>query len=331
LTANPGSYITKITKDIHEPSIECELATLCLQYLTFPCFETEEGEDTKEFREMMLKGHFAFQDYAVAKWFHHVNAFVNNGQRFLDEAIDSDGQLTMLSGAIDEFMSRYEEVDWDNGRVQNCTSTCKVFESHLLHENLLLLTSHIYTFQQKGFEARHKISIKSLNTALERNRKLLEETKDISKPEMAAYSRFYDEKKRFKCTKITCRYFSQGFTDAKAKKRHIGIHERPYQCEVSDCLGAEGFANEKDLKNHIRSFHPELSDLAETFNSSIAKRAKADFACIFCGQTFTRRFHCKNHEKAHRGERDHECPECGRAFTRMNDMQRHRKIHERGR
>jgi DNA-directed RNA polymerase subunit RPC12/RpoP len=324
-------YITRITKDIHEPSIECELATLCLQYLTFPCFEIEEGEDEKEFREPMLGGHFAFQDYAIAKWFHHVNAFVNNGQRFLDEAVDPDDRLHTFSGALDEFIERFEEVDWTSGLVQNCASTCSAFQGYDLYDSLLLLTSHIYTFQQKGFEARHKISIKSLGLALERNRKLLEDTKLLSKPEMTAYSKFYDDKRRFKCTKITCRYFSQGFADVKAKKRHINIHDRPFQCEVSECLGAEGFANEKDLKNHTRSFHPELSDLAETFNSSIAKRAKADYACIFCGKTFTRKFHCKNHEKAHRGEREHECPECGRAFTRMNDMKRHTKLHERGR
>jgi DNA-directed RNA polymerase subunit RPC12/RpoP len=329
--ADTSRYITRITKDIHEPSIECELATLCLQYLTFPCFEIEEGEDEKEFREPMLSGHFAFQDYAIAKWFHHVNAFVNNGQRFLDEAIDPDGRLQMLSSALSEFIERFEEVDWTSGLVQDCTRTCSAFQDHALYENLLVLTSHIYTFQQKGFEARHKISIKSLGEALERNRKLLEDTKALSKIEMNAYSKFYDDKRRFKCTKITCRYFSQGFADAKAKKRHINIHDRPFQCEVSECLGAEGFANENDLKNHTRSFHPELSDLAETFNSSIAKGAKADYACIFCGKTFTRKFHCKNHEKAHRGEREHECPECGRAFTRMNDMKRHTKLHERGR
>jgi hypothetical protein len=280
----------------------------------------------------MLRGHFAFQDYAVAKWFHHVNAFVNNGSRFLKEAVNPDEQLDALAVALDEFMDRYCEVNWGEGLVQDCRSTCSVFEKYSLFESLLLLTSHIYRFQQKGFEARHKISIASLADALDRNRKLLEELPaKPSKSETDAYCRFYDEKRRYKCTKITCRYFSQGFSDRKAKKRHINIHDRPFQCEVSDCLGAEGFANEKDLKNHTRAFHPEMSDLAETFNSSTAKRAKADHACTFCGKTFTRKFHCQNHENSHRGERPYECPECGKAFTRMNDCKRHQKLHERGR
>jgi predicted RNA-binding Zn-ribbon protein involved in translation (DUF1610 family) len=280
----------------------------------------------------MLRGHFAFQDYAVAKWFHHVNAFVNSGLKFLNEAIDSATQLDALSFALYEFMDQYGEEDWGDGIVQDCKATCSVFEEYPFFENLLLLTSHIYTFQQKGFEARHKISIASLGTALDRNRKLLEELPaKLTKLEMDAYCRFYDEKRKFKCNKITCRYFSQGFADAKAKKRHINLHDRPFQCEVTDCLGAEGFANEIDLKNHTRAFHPEMSDLAETFNSSTAKRAKADHACTFCGKTFTRKFHCKNHENSHRGERPYECPECGKAFTRMNDCKRHQKLHERGR
>jgi predicted RNA-binding Zn-ribbon protein involved in translation (DUF1610 family) len=326
------SYITKTTRDIHEPTIECELATLCLQYLTFPCFQTDESDDELELRELMLQGHFAFQDYAVAKWFHHVNAFVSHGPQFLGEAVELDNQLDAFSVAIDEFMERYAEENWDDGLVQDCRNTCSVFEEHSFFESLLLLTSHIYTFQQKGFEARHKISIVSLGTALDRNRKLLEELPmKLTNPEMVAYRRFYDDKRKFKCNKITCRYFSQGFADKKAKKRHIDLHDRPFQCEVNDCLGAEGFANEKDLKNHTRAFHPELSDLAETFNSSTAKRAKADHACTFCGKTFTRKFHCKNHENSHRGERPYECPECGKAFTRLNDCKRHQKLHERGR
>lgn len=302
-----------------------------MQYLTFPCFEAQEKEDEKELRKLMLGGHFAFQDYAVAKWFHHINAFVKSGRRFLDEANDIEKHLDSMCTALDEFTGRYDEVDWEAGRLEACVSDCSAFADYALHENLLLLTSHIYTFQKKGFEARHKISIKSLEVALERNRKLLEELPaKLDKHEMTTYCQFYDEKKKYKCTKITCRYFSQGFSDAKAKKRHINIHERPFQCEFSDCLGAEGYANEKDLRNHTRLFHPEASDLAETFHASTAKRGKSDHACSYCGKTFTRSFHLKNHERSHRGERPHECPECGKAFTRANDCKRHQKLHERG-
>jgi ribosomal protein L37AE/L43A len=280
---------------------------------------------------MALRGDFAFQDYAVAKWLYHVNTTVAHGKRFLSEVADVESQLDNLSTALDFFMAQYDDEKWEAGVVEDCRSKCSVFEDYPVFENLLLLTSHIYTFQQKGFEARHKISIKGIATALERSRKVLEELPSKLDPATrTAYERFYDIEKRYKCTKITCRYFSEGFKDAKARKKHVNIHDRPFQCEVSDCLGAEGFANPKDLEKHTRAFHPEMSDLAERFNSATIKREKSDHACTICGKTFTRNFHRRNHELSHRGERPHECPECGKAFTRMNDMKRHQKLHERG-
>jgi hypothetical protein len=330
--AHHFSYITNITKDVHEPSIECELATLCLEYLTFPCFDVEDPEDPEELRQMVLNGHFAFQDYAIAKWSYHVNAWVGSGARFLEEAIDQPTHLNGISEAMDNFMARYSEEDWSNGLVKDCKTNCDVFENHLFYDTIVQLTSHIYTFQKKGFEAVHKISIKGLAKALERNRKLLEEfpKTNPSPDEIAEYSKFYDEDRRFKCTRTTCRYFSEGFKDEKTRKRHVNIHDRPFQCEVPDCLGADiGFANTKDLQKHTRAFHPEMSDLAETFRSTTAKREKANHACTMCGKTFTRNFHRRNHELSHRGERPHECAECGKAFTRLNDLKRHQKLHDR--
>ncbi|KAF2866462.1 hypothetical protein BDV95DRAFT_583928 [Massariosphaeria phaeospora] len=124
-------------------------------------------------------------------------------------------------------------------------------------------------------------------------------------------------------------YFSEGFKDAKAKKRHINLHDRPFQCEVPDCIGAaNGFANSKDLEKHTRSFHPEMSNLAERFNSTV-QRAKSTWSCSICAKNFTRSFGLQNHLKSHRGERPHACRECGRAFTRANDRNRHEKLHER--
>ncbi|KAI4607899.1 hypothetical protein J4E83_009443 [Alternaria metachromatica] len=327
------TYITNITEDIHEPSIECELATLCLQYLTFPCFDIDGPDDQAQRRRYVLDGSIAFQDYAIAKWFHHVNAWVGQGERFLDEANDATGQLQSIFKAMDDFMTRYGDVDWSNGLVDDCKTKCRVFEHLDLHDHLVELTSHIYTFQQKGFDAQHKISIEDLSKALERNRKALE-IFPKSKPgptahEKEAYKRFYDEERRFKCTRITCRYFSEGFKDEKARNRHVNIHERPFQCEVPDCLGAEGFANAKDLERHTRAFHPEMSDLAEKFITATTKREASTHACTMCGKTFSRNFHRKNHELSHRGERPHECPECGKAFTRLNDLKRHQKIHDR--
>lgn len=243
-----NSYVTKCTEDIHQPSVECELATLCLRYLTFPCFREGENADKPTLKRMMLEGQFAFQDYAVATWFHHVNAFVNTGKDLISDYDAAEESLREMSLAIDDFLSVYMD-DLDAAPVNECKETCKVFEGQEFYDDLVTLTSHIYTFQKKGFEARHKVSIKSLEEALMRNRKAMEELlPKLPKDELDKYDQFYDKERRFKCTRITCMYFSHGFKDAKSRKRHVNIHDRPFQCEVPDCLGNEGFANSKDLE-----------------------------------------------------------------------------------
>jgi DNA-directed RNA polymerase subunit RPC12/RpoP len=312
--------------------------------LTFPCFDLDATSDPQELQQQALEGYLAFQDYAIAKWFFHVSAFVKSGSKFLEESRDRGRYLDALSVALDEFMYLFGEESWDDGAVATCEADCEAFRIFSMYDNLFLLTSHIYTFRQKGFEAKHQISIKSLATVLERNRKLLEELPPTLNPtDLSKYREFYDLERRFKCTRITCRYFSDGFTDAKAKKKHIDMHNRPYYCEVTNCLGNEGFVNNNDLikyvfttqhpftnsTRHTRAFHPEMCDLANGFRTATKKSEKAIHSCSICGKTFTRNFHRRDHELSHRGQRPHECPECGKAFTRLNDMRRHKKLHDR--
>ncbi|ORY16158.1 C2H2 domain-containing protein [Clohesyomyces aquaticus] len=333
-------YITRCTKDIDEPSVECELAALCLQYLTFQCFGDEKDMDKATLRSIALQGHLAFQDYAVAKWFHHVNAFIHTGKVMLNQGSDVLARLDEISIALDDFIMKYEDEEWFGDILPQCVEKCKVFEDQAFSDNLVAVASHIFRFQEKGFEARHVVSIKSLSKALDRNRRLLEELgsklekdehdRKVENPELKILCQFYDIGKRFKCPKITCLYFSEGFKDSKSRNRHVNIHDRPFQCTAPDCLATEcGFSNDKDLEKHIRAFHPELSDLANRFNSATPSTAKRNWPCTMCGKSFTRNFHLQSHLKSHRGERPHACPECGRAFTRKHDCQRHQKLHDR--
>lgn len=219
------------------------MAVLCLEYLTFDCFQPKTNLDP----ECILEGHLAFQDYAIAKWFYHVNAFVKSGPEFLREKRNLKGNLEALSQALVNFSERFQE-QLGSSVVEDCTKSCRAFESLDLHDYLLDITSHIYMHQKKGFDARHKISIKDLDEALVRNRKLLEDLPTHLKPDdLDRFRRFHDEQRRFKCDRITCRLFFEGFKNAKDRNKHVKFHTRPYYCDVTDCLGAEGFVNQADL------------------------------------------------------------------------------------
>jgi hypothetical protein len=215
-------------------------------------------DDTEVDKRMVLDGQLGFQDYAMSKWYHHVNAVMDRGKEIIkrrDEGKsphareDVNNLLEEMATALDDFRATHGN-NWDDKVAEVCVQKCKIFEGEDFYDDLVATTGHIYSFHNKGFEARHEISIKGLAAALERNRDLLEELPSkLNQTELAVYRQFHDDERRFKCKKITCIYFSEGFKDPKARKRHIDMHNRPYQCDVLGCVGAEmGFPNRKDLE-----------------------------------------------------------------------------------
>lgn len=204
--------------------------------------------------QRMINGHFAFQDYAVANWFYHVTAFVDTSRDLLRQEDAAHDDIEKMTLAIDEFLDQYREEEFHENAVEAYRSNCDAFSGDF-HEDLLALVSHIYTFQQKGSEARHKPSIKKLEKALERNRKLIEDLVPQKSPgDFKTFCQFYDGETRFKCTRMTCRYFYEGFKDAKSRNRHVDYHNRPYQCDVPECLDAGGYLNSSDLEKSVKAF-----------------------------------------------------------------------------
>lgn len=210
----------------------------------------DDEVDPTTLKQFALEGYLGFQDYAVAKWYHHINAFIDSGQTLMQSGVGILSLLDEISLALDDFISTYDDENWDEYIIQDCREKCEVFKEQNFYHHLLVVAGHIYSFQKKGFEARHAVSIKSLAAALERNRKLLEELPaSLTSSELVTYRQFYDDERRFKCTKITCPYFSQGFKDAKTKKKHVNLHDRPFQCEACDGLAGEyGFSSNNDLE-----------------------------------------------------------------------------------
>lgn len=301
---------------------------MCLQYLTFDCFDANIDEDS--LKELAFTGILSFQDYAIAKWMDHIQAIV---QTFPEDFCKGEGYeeaLSTFKAGITDFADRYqEEVLPKDDILEGVQKECKHFETYNdFYEDLLNLYHHIYTHNQKDSAARNIVSIGSLDAVLARNRKTLE---SLPAPNTRAQgdfdelTEFYGEN-RFKCPKIACYFFHEGFKDAKSRDLHIKRHDRPYVCIFPDCSSTDfGFVTNKELEKHMKSYHPSVDDLAEKFNTRAKPVAATPFACLICPKKFTRKFHLTSHTRSHTGEKPFPCPECGRAFTRANDMRRHEK------
>lgn len=65
----------------------------------------------------------------------------------------------------------------------------------------------------------------------------------------------------FKCPRISCRSFTEGFALLSEREMHNERHERPARCTDEHCRGSKiGFATNAQLEKHLRENHPDLAE-----------------------------------------------------------------------
>lgn len=323
------SYIAN-TGYVRTPIVQCNLTALCLQYLTFECFDSDIAEE--KLHEFAFEGYFVFQDYAVANWAYHLRAMVEAGEELLAEDTDSQDALLEVNQAMTDFADKYEEDLYADSNLDTSEPACEAFQRYDFYPVLELVWRHIRRHQEKGFDVRNDVSLRLLSDTFFRNRASLEELTSSNASFLRGWkdlARFYGNK-TFKCPKVTCFWFHEGFKDKKSRDQHINRHDRPFRCTFPECSVAEfGFGSSKELEKHTSHFHPSLDDQARIFPTLKTVLAKTPHECHMCPKRFTRRFHLRNHIRTHTAEKPYTCSECGKPFTRANDCRRHEKIHAR--
>jgi hypothetical protein len=103
--------------------------------------------------------------------------------------------------------------------------------------------------------------IKLLEEQLQRRRSIFEtlitmlSPSDPHRSDLIIY--YGDVEGWFKCPKLHCYAFSEGFISADARDHHHSKHLRPYLCLNSVCIYATlGFATSNELKRHNSNTHP---------------------------------------------------------------------------
>ncbi|KAL2820837.1 hypothetical protein BDW59DRAFT_150618 [Aspergillus cavernicola] len=319
--------------DINLAAAECDLTLRCLRYLTLDIFKGDPSDD--DLRKYALKGHLAFQDYAAAAWYMHIKALVESKQRFLDGGVMLDvstspsTQMDKVSQELEDFVLAYEEEFPEDTVLEQSRNDCEFFQQYPFYDDLVRIWDHICSTQRGNMETKNAVSIGSLKTAFERNRGLLE---SLSEDPSVDFSSLYG-KYPFRCPKITCFFFHEGFKSAAIRKDHVAYHDRPIRCPVEGCSRYTfGFRSNNELTYHVKQFHPEEHDFGDSF-ADLSRRQvdKTRWQCSEpgCGKFFSRNNILKDHERSHRGERLFCCSECGKGFVRKSDMRRHERIHDR--
>ncbi|KAK5057581.1 hypothetical protein LTR84_011581 [Exophiala bonariae] len=325
--------------------IEFQLATLCLQYLCFQCFNVV-GNNTVpqwELHSSILDGSFGFMDYAIPKWMGHFDRVYSKASYLSDPSQFEQHELVMqaLCEAAHDFCITYSgDLDLhraETNKLQEGENLSKQFQQVLdqfedSEPSFRSLWSHMVEHRQQSFVKRNEVSLNQLKVAMDTIRSNIEEmsnNRSLARETREKLEKFYGSRP-FKCPKTTCFYFHEGFLDKKTRDHHVQRHDRPHHCAVPDCTVAEaGFATKKLLDQHTENFHLDPEVKAGMFKDiKPEKPSHAKFDCGKCGKSFVRRSILKDHELTHAGLRPHECSRCGKAFTRKSDCTRHEKNHD---
>lgn len=250
----------------------------------------------------------------------HFKTMVEKNQGFVKD-------LHRIGNELNRFVKFYQASFPLSDILEDTRRDCEPFLQYPFYESLVRIWNHIRSEQRKDLTARNDVSIAQLKVTFSRNRSLLEQ---LGTNDEGDFPEIYGNR-IFRCPKVLCFYFHEGFKSADVRDNHVHRHDRRFHCTVESCtLYGMGFASNSSLQQHLRTTHPEICDLSESFTSLRKKPIRsARYACRICNKPLSRRNIMIAHERTHRGEKPYRCPECGRAFTRNNDMIRHQKIHDR--
>ncbi|TVY50823.1 Vegetative incompatibility protein HET-E-1, partial [Lachnellula cervina] len=92
---------------VNRPTVEFNLAAICLQYLTFECFGNDISPDN--LRSNAMTGILAFQDYAVAKWAEHIRCIVKGTPNISETDADSQTAIQEMERGLEDFVDCYQD------------------------------------------------------------------------------------------------------------------------------------------------------------------------------------------------------------------------------
>jgi hypothetical protein len=299
---------------------ERKLALLCMRYLTFDCFSGDLSYD--DMLRYLKDGSYSFLDYASLHWNHHLETALDS---FKCEDLCHSAEFGI---ALNEFFEVYEpgEMKQDKWH-KDLTQRCSAIETAQCYESLMLLLSHARASRVAEEQLK---ALGALGTIIVKVREMLGElgsspTQDPSTKQHL--TQFYGEN-WYKCSRHACFYFHEGFPNNRGLSQHTNRHEKPFCCTEMGCTRMYiGWSTEKELKKHMRQYHPDPEAFSWKFPH--VKKPLATFQCNLCPKQFTRANTLNTHQmREHKNERPFACKICQKRFVRKYERDRHETIHQ---
>lgn len=303
--------------------VELELCLLSITYLNLPTI-CNPGKDA------LIRGHFAFYEYAVAYWSHHLMAW-------LSETDHGDSDMLELEETFEPFIDQHFRNECPSINVsKQLHKKLQLMKDFEFYDSLtqavvwsrkqLLVADDLENDENK----QHPLDFPSISRHI---RSLLEDTiKENPTQDVKEALELYYGRKWFRCPMLYCRHFYDGFEVQDERDRHALRHKRAYMCTFDGChMATIGCVSKKDLDKHLLDTHdvgrtfPTVQDPNGQFDNT--QRRPATFQCTLCPKRFTRAHNLRSHLRTHTDERPFACTVCGKAFARQHDRKMHESLH----
>jgi hypothetical protein len=177
-----------------------------------------------------LKGYYSFLDYAALYWVDHLEEWIPTGS------------YTGLVNSIEELIQEFLQNFW--WKSENCTAVPSEVRTKFAHFKACEFFDQLKkaTFNWKKLQKAYGAEgVDSESAELVQRickvRKVLEKTiisskgNDILERSLVT---FYGPE-LFKCPRISCKHFTDGFLTEEARDQHFQKHNRSFTCTYSGC------------------------------------------------------------------------------------------------